>query len=258
MKTQTRRQGGAAAGELQYHRGYTDPAALGGKAGDPIPFKASTPGVKRDGLDLRGNGWMLNNFRKSPVMLWCHDKTSLPLGRVDAEAKTTLDTAVHFDQEDDFARKVESKYRRGYLHAVSVGWDFVDGQGMRLNTSRLSLDEIRDRAFYDLTELSGVPVPADPDALIQRTRAGLRSLGRELVKLYDEQESPDGEALATEVRQALYDELKRLGIKPEALTRPARKAGRSAPTRTPAPAVSGIDPQAARTLLAAFDFEGVK
>lgn len=246
---------------LQYHRGYTDLASVeGGKPGDPIHFHASTPGVKRDGLDLRANGWTLKNYRKSPVMLWCHDKKSLPLGRVDVEARDVLDTGVHFDQEDDFARKVESKYRRRFLHAVSVGWDFVDGQGQRINTSRLSLDEIRDRAFYDLTELSGVPVPADPDALIQRTREGLRSLGRELVALYDDQESEHGELNADEVRTAVWDEVQRLGIPLEVLRHNAEQPDNRAVfvIPTPAPAVSGIEPDAARSLLAAFHLEGVK
>lgn len=244
----------------QFHRGYTDPGGGGGGPGDPIRFTASTPGVKRDGMDLRAAGWRVEDFRKSPVFLWAHNKTSLPLGVVDANVGKRLNASVVFDQEDDFARKVESKYRRGFLRAVSVGWDFVDGQGARLNAQRLSHTQIRDSAFYNLTELSGVPVPADPDALMEGTRAGLRALGYGLVELYDEQE--DGEAFADEVRAALYDELARMGIPPDLLRRyaaqqPADPAGFFMP-ESPAPAVPGIEATAARALLAAFSFEGVK
>jgi hypothetical protein len=247
------------AASSHFHRGYTDRATVeGGKAGDPIRFLASTPGVKRDGLDLRANGWRLDNYRKSPVFQWVHDKTKPPIGRVDAEVRNVLEADVYFDQQDDFARQVESKYRRGFLHAVSVGWDFVDGQGTRLNTSRLSLDEIRDRAFYDMTELSGVPVPADPDALKASQRAGLRSLSRELAVLFDEQEDPDGEALADQVRAAVWDELERLGIEiPGYNTEPAHEAGFLMPTY-PGPAPAAVDGKAARSLLAAFDLQGVK
>lgn len=249
-----RPRGRTAVTAPNYHRGYTDPDTKGGKAGDPIPFVASTPGVKRDGLDLRANGWKLDNYRKSPVMLWCHDKTSLPIATMDASAESKLRALASFDQEDDWARKIESKYRRGFLSAVSVGWDFVDQHGQRMDAFRLRPDEIRNHAFYDLTEISGVPVPADPDALMESTRAGLRSLGRELVALYDEQEH--GDAYADEVRAALHAELRRLGIPPDQLRRaarrPARKAGFFMP-QDPAPAATGIDASAARSLLAAFD-----
>lgn len=251
--------GPRSADGLSYCRGYAERAAAqAGNPGDPIDFTASTPGVKRDGLDLRGNGWRLDNFHRSPVFQWCHDKTMPPLGRVDAKAGDTLQARVFFDQEDDLARRVESKYRRGFLHAVSVGWDFVDGHGTRLNTGRLSLDEIRDRAFYDLTELSGVPVPADPDALMARQRSGLRTLGRQLVSIFDEQEH--GTALAEEVARALEDELERLGltiplIQQAARHLPARKAGFFMP-KTTGPADTGISQDAARTFLAAFSFQG--
>jgi hypothetical protein len=249
-------------GTLQYHRGYTDMASVeGGKPGDPIRFVASTPGVKRDGLDLRTNGWKLDNFRKSPVKLWCHDKTSLPIGVVKAETDARLVADVVYDQQDDFARKVESKYRRGFLHAVSVGWDFVDDKGQRLNVARLSMTDIRDRAFYDLTELSGVPVPADPEALKEATRAGLRSLSRELATLFDDQESEHGELNVEEVRAAVWAEVERLGIPLEVLRHNAEQPDNRAVfviPPVPAPAVSGIDKDAARSLLAAFQFEGVK
>lgn len=213
-------------------------------AGTPITFTASTPGVKRDGIDLRASGWWLDNFRRNPVFQWCHDITAPPLGRVEAKVAGKLQAAVTFDQEDEFARKVESKYRRGFLNAVSVQWDFVDSTGRRLaNWWRLSADELTERAFYDLLEISGVPVPADPDGLMQRHRTALRSLGRELLDLYGEQENPDSDVQAPELRAAVLAELTRLGV--------------PLPSQDPAPAVPGIDESAARDVLAAFNLEGV-
>lgn len=205
----------------------------------PIVFTASTPGVKRDGLDLRGSGWRIDNFSKNPVFQWAHGRTSLPLGRVHATVESErLRAHVEFDQEDDFARQVESKYRRGFLNAVSVSWDFVDQRGVPLDWWRLSEEQIRDEAFYDLTELSGVPVPADPQALIERQRSALRSLGHELIELFEEQEQPTGTATVDQVRDAVLAELSRLGID---LT-----------PKTPSPAPEPIDADAARTVLAAF------
>lgn len=221
-------------------RGFTEGDVASDKAGTPIPFVASTPGVKRDGLDLRASGWRLDTYNTNPVFQWCHDRTMPPIGRVEAAAGSVLRAMVTFDQEDEFARRVESKYRRGFLNAVSVSWDWVDGQGQRLDAWRMSVEQLRDSAFYDMTELSGVPIPADADALIERQRTGLRSLGRELVRLFDEQEAPDSTATASDIRAAVLAELNWLGI--------------PLPTAPPPPDPTGVDHQAARTLLAAFSF----
>lgn len=135
-----------------------------GKAGEPIRFIASTEGIKRDGIDLRANDWYLDNFRKNPVFLWAHDYMgrNLPLGRVDAQISgNQLIADVVFDQDDEFAKQVERKYRAGFLHTVSVGWDFI---------------EMDQRRRMDLLDLSGVPVPGDPDALIQRAYDTLKEL----------------------------------------------------------------------------------
>jgi hypothetical protein len=135
-----------------------------GKAGEPIRFVASTEGLKRDGIDLKANDWFLDNFRKNPVFLWAHDYMgrNLPLGRVDAQISgNKLISDVVFDQDDDFAKQVERKYRAGFLHTVSVGWDFI---------------EIDKRRRMDLLDISGVPVPGDPDALIQRAYDTLKEL----------------------------------------------------------------------------------
>lgn len=225
----------------QFARGYAERGIDNEPAGSPIPFTASTPGVKRDGLDLRAGGWRLDDFRRNPVFLWAHARTDPSLGRVDAESGTVLTTRVFFDQEDPFARKVESKYRRGFLNAVSVGWDFVDKDGARMDAWSMTLDRIRDEAFYNLTELSGVPVPADPDALVQRQRAGLRSLSRQLAEMFDEQEEPDSDVPAGQLRAAVVAELERLGIQI-----PGKQ-------QDPTPAtVAGVPIDAARALLAAF------
>ena len=127
-----------------------------GQPGDPIRFTASTAGIKRDGLDLDMQDWLLDNYRKNPVFLWAHDYWGkyLPLGRVKAEVEgDRLMAEVVFDQNDDFARAVERKYRDGFLHTVSVGWNFV---------------EVDKKRKMELLDISGVPVPGDPDALMER------------------------------------------------------------------------------------------
>lgn len=151
-----------------------------GTPGDPITFVASTAGVKRDGLDINQNLWSLDNYRANPVFLWGHDYMGarLPIGRTEVEVNDgRLMARVTFDQQDEFARAVESKYRRGFLHTVSVGWDDVQLEG---------------QTRHDLLDLSGVPVPGDPDAVIERQRSALASLQRNIDAVLDGDEG-DGE-----------------------------------------------------------------
>jgi len=153
---------------VEYLRAVVERGEARGEAGEPIRFTASTAGVKRDGKDLDQERWDLGNYRRNPIFLWVHDYWGdrLPIGRAEVQVEEErLVADVSFDQEDEFARQVESKYRRGYLHSVSVGWDEVQRD---------------DKLRYDLLDISGVPVPGDPDALMEREMAGLRRLQRNL------------------------------------------------------------------------------
>lgn len=126
-----------------------------------LTFVASTSGVKRDGKDLDQGRWRLENYQRNPVFLWMHDYWGdrLPIGKTTVAVEDgALMARVEFDQEDEFAREVEGKYRRGFLNAVSVGWDDVEEEG---------------ELFYDLFDISAVLVGSDPDALLVRQREAL-------------------------------------------------------------------------------------
>lgn len=148
----------------QFIRAYSEDTS--GDAGTPIRFVASTEGVKRDGKDLKTTDWRVDNYLQNPVVLWAHDYQgrTLPIGRTVnlAIEDKRLIADIQFDGEDDFARQVEGKYRRGFLNAVSVGWgDQQEG--------------------LDLMDISAVPVPADPQALIERQRRAWQELAREMM-----------------------------------------------------------------------------
>lgn len=136
----------------------------------PIRFIASTEGLARDGLIIDSAAWDLENYRKNPVVLWVHDYrgNTLPIGRAEVSiADGRLICDIDFDADDPFAAQVERKYRRGYLHAVSVGWDTHE-------LDRSGDSPVVRRA--ELLDISAVPVPGDADALIQRQAAAVRSL----------------------------------------------------------------------------------
>ena len=130
-------------------------------------FIATTGGAKRDGLALDMAGGQFDNYLRNPVFLWAHDYTgrTLPIGKVTrlAPSKTRLKAWVTFDREDEFARQVERKFDEGYLNAVSVGWMDMERDNAGMITK------------WDLLDISAVPVPGDPDALIERELALVRS-----------------------------------------------------------------------------------
>jgi hypothetical protein len=237
--------------------------------GEPLTFVASSTKLNRYGYALRNEGWRLDNFNANPVVLWMHNPFQPPIGKGSALSKggNILLDNVEFDTDDELGAAVDSKYRRGFLSAVSVSWDFVKKDGKPvLDWWRLSNDEIENDMFYDLCEVSAVSVPGDPRAVRKASRLALSQLGRELVDLFDEQEDPAGQVTKPELQAAVRAELSRLGLDLEALS--ARAAEKHNPGEPPGLAPEdahpsadepvGVDQDAARRVLAAFDLQPEK
>ena len=167
---------------MEFIRAYYERADDESDQSGPLPFIASTEGVKGDGFDLRADSWDLSRFKRNPLVLWSHDfwGERPPIGRADARVDgKVLRADITFDPDDDFAQQVQRKYRNGFLNAVSVSWDAIDGKN-------------------HLLEISAVPIPMDPDALMERQKRGLVDIGKSLTQLIDDQEQLpklDAEAL---------------------------------------------------------------
>lgn len=164
---------------MNYSRLYRadNKAADAGEPGTPITFTAATNGTKRDGLNLAGLPWALGNYRANPVVLYSHDYSGRPpIGRAEVteDSDGVLTADVTFDQGDPFARDIERKYRDGYMSAVSIGWDDTDAKGVPTRTSGAK------PAAHELLDISAVNVPGDPQALIARQAAMLRSMVAEI------------------------------------------------------------------------------
>jgi phage head maturation protease len=172
----------------EYLRAYYERAdGASTTTGDVMRFVASTADVARDGMVIDAGAWQLDNFRKNPVFLFSHDYFSRPpIGKVTTVAAEDgrLVADVVFDQNDEFARGIERKYRDGFLSAVSVGWDTVE---MSPATGQTPPRVTK----ADLLDVSAVMVPADPNALKERQKRGLAEYGRELVALLDDEPDPD-------------------------------------------------------------------
>lgn len=256
-----------------YTRAYVDrDAAAAGQPGDPIPFIAATEGIKGDGIDLRMTGARLERFLANPVVGYNHNYYSrdhLPIGRGQNTRVQgdTLRIDVVFDQTDEFAQRVEAKYRAGFLSAVSIGfnvWAWEDGKGSYW------LGGVAQE--WELTELSCVPIPMDPNAVMQGGRAAVRSLlatadqvtvpvdvetddahGLLVVRVADEL-AADADPLALGV--AIARGIQRVQTERQATpTEPAPEPV-DEHVDEPAGATDPLDPAAARSLLAALTIGG--
>lgn len=190
---------------LSYTRGMLA-APTSGPDGELV-FTASAEGVNRYGFSLNKKRWKIDNFNANPVILWMHNDMMPPIGRGRSSMDGSgLRTSITFDRSDPFAVQIENKYRGGFLNAVSVGFDFVDSDGRPIERWwSLTPEQITNEAYYDLAEVSAVPVPADPGALIRQRHALAYDFG-----LY----APETEELSREILEERVT-LNRQGVKPE-------------------------------------------
>ncbi|WP_406262556.1 hypothetical protein OIA45_39725 [Streptomyces chartreusis] len=166
-------------GQRHYMRGYVlraegDDDTGDDTAGKPLTIVAATEGRKGDGLSLTMKGAELGRFEANPVFGYGHSywgRDGLPIGRAD---KTWIDgdqlkMDLVFDQDDDFARKVERKYRKKIMNAFSIGFDVWN------------IDDAGVPEGWELFEVSAVPLPMDPNAIVESGRGDQLALVRSLL-----------------------------------------------------------------------------
>ncbi len=92
----------------------------------------STESVNSYGSRVLTAGIDLEQFRRNPVLLWMHRRSweqgAMPIGKVEnlrVEDGKLIGTPV-FDQNDDFAKKIESKWDNGYLRMASAGLEPIE------------------------------------------------------------------------------------------------------------------------------------
>ncbi len=140
-----------------------------------LQFAISTGAVDRDSDVIDVAGWQLANYRRNPVVLWSHLYAELPVARatkvwVEDQRLKAID---HFAEREvyPFADTVFQMVKAGYLSATSVGFaplkfERIEGDAERRGGVNFISQE--------LLEHSIVPVPSNPEALIE-ARSVLRS-----------------------------------------------------------------------------------
>lgn len=126
-----------------------------------MAFTISTAAVDRDGDTIDPRGWQLDNYRRSPVVLWAHDHTQPPIGKASnlwSDAKG-LHATVEFPPTGiyPFADQVHDLVKTGFLSATSVG--FIPKESRPSKTGQAITQA-------ELLEFSIVSVPSNPQALV--------------------------------------------------------------------------------------------
>lgn len=140
-----------------------------------IKFTISTDAVDRDDDKINQKGWKLDNFKANPVVLWAHKGSEPPIGKVVGIGieNGDLKATVEFVPADNsfVGAKAEGVYqmcKSGFISAVSVGfspidWDLTDDKARGGGGWNPGVDF----KAQELFELSIVPIPANPEALIE-------------------------------------------------------------------------------------------
>jgi HK97 family phage prohead protease len=140
-----------------------------------VTFIFSDDSVDRYGDRIDARGWLLDNFKANPVVLFGHDASCVEnvIGRA---TSVRIEGNSLIGEIEFMAASVnpnaESAYQMvkgGYLHAVSVGFQPLDW-AMTKDKGRPGGIDFKKQ---ELLEVSIVPIPANANALIQAKAAGI-------------------------------------------------------------------------------------
>lgn len=138
-------------------------------------FTISTGAVDRQRDTVAVNGWDFSNFLKGgpgPV-LWAHSFHDLPIGKAPfvKVQGSAVKARVEFApaEANPLAESVRQLIEFGALKAASVGFR---SKKSAFNEDRGGIDFLE----QELLEFSIVPVPANPDALVEAREAGIDSV----------------------------------------------------------------------------------
>lgn len=134
-----------------------------------VEVVVSSGDVARDGAVIDQSGWNLRNYERNPVVLWAHDDHSLPIAR----AVSTRIDGDDMVQEHEFGKharadEVFQAIRGGFVNATSVRWIPGETEVRTVGKGKDARNVLVFSRGHELLEVSYVPIPADPNALVLR------------------------------------------------------------------------------------------
>ncbi len=127
----------------------------------------STSGLNSYGSRVLTSGLDTTQYERNPVLLWMHRRggENMPIGRMEnlrVDGDRLIGTPV-FDEKDEFAKKIATKWADGYLNMCSAGIEIVE-----CSTDPSVIVEGQTRAtatVSKLVEVSIVDIGANDEAL---------------------------------------------------------------------------------------------
>ncbi len=138
-----------------------------------ISFVISTADEDRDGDTIAQNGWKLDNYLRNPVVMWAHDYRLPPIAKArDVRIENNMLKAdaifVPEDIDGGFSHMIFRMLQERFLNATSVGFKSIR---FTRREGEFGLDFLE----QELWEYSVVPVPANPNALIEARAKGINT-----------------------------------------------------------------------------------
>jgi HK97 family phage prohead protease len=197
--------------------------AVAGKGPRVRRFIITTDTIDRDGDVVLPKGLELDEYRRNPVLLWSHRFDMPPIGKC-LDLGLAGDHVVWADfefAEHEFAEQVFKLYSGGYLNACSIGFRTLQSgpPDSSIFMSRPQDASRCQRVIYRalLLEVSAVPIPANPDALMVAVQKGLLTTSRgdrdRMAKALASLRDPRAiQSLVESVLANMFQELRRKGV----------------------------------------------
>tara|TARA_R100000353_G_scaffold80739_1_gene60836 strand:+ start:948 stop:1748 length:801 start_codon:yes stop_codon:yes gene_type:complete len=132
-----------------------------------VSFVASTSNPDRYGDIIDQDGWSLDAYRQNPIVLLNHDSSQLPIARGHVEVKNNqLVIDVEFDMDDPRGAEVARKTQKGFMNAVSVGFQPLQS-ALRAELPADNPYHAKSGQYFksaELLEVSIVTIPANGEA----------------------------------------------------------------------------------------------
>lgn len=138
---------------------------------DRLCITMSTGDLDRDNEKINQSGWVLDGYKKNPVILWSHDRNIPAIGYMEniILGKTLQGEMIFNDREfDPFGWGIGQRLLKGSLNCGSVGFRVIEAEVVNHSVNP---DEKADLIFrkQELLEFSVCNVPANPYAEVIRT-----------------------------------------------------------------------------------------
>ena len=142
-----------------------------------VRFVISTQAVDRDKDTINPKGFELGNYKKNPVVLFAHDNSKPPIAKasdIKVEGGKLKATAEFMDKDlFEFSDMIFRMIKGGFIKATSVGFlptefEFADQED---KSRQGGVDFMK----QELLEFSIVPVPSNPEALLEANAKGINT-----------------------------------------------------------------------------------